>query len=99
MTATDSTQLNTTPAPMGPDGISPDLYTTHIAEGPEWLGARWLGWTRNLDGYEYLTADGPAVYEPVPPEQAGRTWATTIVGIFRHPKTDARLAFAWRYYR
>lgn len=90
--------LNTTPRPTK-DGISPNTNIFHISEGPEWVDSIYLGWAYQLNGYEYPTDAGPARYESVSYEQAPRSWASIVVGIFRHPVTDARVAWAWKYYR
>ncbi len=97
-TTTTINELNTT-APPTRDSLTPDTNLVHISEGSTWIDSKYLGWVRSINGYEYGTPFGPAVYEPVPYENAGRSWATIVVGKFRHPKTDEVIAWAWRYYR
>jgi len=95
-----STTLQTAKPPSrDPHGITPSTSVYHISEGPSWAESTWLGWTQRIEDHEYDTALGPAVYEPVPYERAGRSWSQIVVGKFLHPVSGEVVGWAWRYYR
>lgn len=96
MTTTESS-LRTTK----PDSLNPSTTKVHISTGKTWTESEYVGWLPSkgdLEDYEFGTPKGPAEFVEIPYGQAGRSWATILIGKFVDPDGED-IGWAWQYYR